>query len=200
MIRSRGLLAALVAAAFLGGCGGGDAEEAPEPQPEPRPPETIDQAVKPPTDWKAYVNRAGGFTLALPPGWKAKTSDTSTVIRSFDRLASIEISADRTDEAVAYDRDEFAERALAAIPGFEKPLEPSEPRPYNHHYPATSSRADGTNAKTGVKQIIELIFIQRPELAAYTAVIAAADSPKAAEARKLAARVIRTLRGRPPKT
>ena len=58
------------------------------------------------------MNTAGGFVLGLPPGWKAKEFGASTLIRSFDELVSIQVTPDRTEEAIRFDPGKFATRAL----------------------------------------------------------------------------------------
>lgn len=194
MTRARGLLAALLALAALTGCG----DSSSDPEPKPRPPETADEPPQLPADWKPYVNTAGGFVLGLPPGWTAKELGASALVRSFDELVSIQVTPDRTAEAIHFDPGKFATRALEAVPGYEGHLVASKPKRYDHRYDGVSVKATGVAKGSGVHQDVELIFLVRPKVVAFTVLVAANADPAAADARALATDVVATLRSRPP--
>jgi hypothetical protein len=194
--RARGLLAAGLVLATFAGCGDSASSD---PEPKPRPPETADEPPDLPDGWKPYVNRAGGFVLGLPPGWKPKEIGASTLIRSYDELVSIQVTPDRTDEAIRYDPEKFATRAIAALPGYEEPLKPGKPEPYRGHYDGATVSAHGVAKATGVEQDVELTFLVNPKVAAFTAVVAAnATAPQAEASRRLADDVVASIRSRPP--
>jgi hypothetical protein len=182
---------ALVALALVAaGCGDSD-----EPDPSSRPPERIDTLPKLPSGWRPHVNPDAGFALGVPRGWTASDRGGTTLLRSFDRLAAVSISADRTDP-VAIPIEDYAERALVALAGFEDQLDPSDPKPYEHRYEAVSVRASGT-AETGVDQAVEVIVLRRDALANFTVVSTANSEQDSDPARRVAERVIDTIRGRP---
>ena len=192
-VRTRALatiLAAILLAAT--GCGSDD-----EPEPKPRPVETADKPAKLPEGWTRHVNDDGGFELGLPRGWEASDRGTSTRIRSFDELVVVSIAPDRTDEALEYDLAEFAARTLAALEGYERELDPGEPRRYKHRYDGAEVRAEAKSAASGVKQEISVIVLRRPRLALFTVVVQANAGSEARAARELAERLIATLRSRP---
>jgi hypothetical protein len=187
-----GLACAAAALLALGGCGGTDV-----PAPEPRPEESIDELPKLPPGWNAHANPAGGYAYGAPRGWMVRDRGTQTEIRSFDHLVVIVLGADRTDDALAIPPAEFALRTAAATAGFEEPLEPGEPREFPHPYEAFEVSARGTNAATGVEQDVSVIAMRRDQIAVLTATVFANASPRSRASRRLAERVVSTVRGRP---
>jgi hypothetical protein len=157
----------------------------------------VDPVGELPKGWRVHVNDAGGYAFGLPRGWQARDRGTRTEVRSFDRLAAISFTADRTEEALAVDPAEFAGRVAAATGGFEQPLEPRDAVPFRHRYEGAEASASGTNAKTGVEQEISVIALRRDGLAALTATIFANATPAGRASQRLAERVVRTLRSRP---
>ena len=103
----------VLALVVVPGCGG---EEEPQPAEEPR--ETVDPLPKLRQGWKPYVNHRIGFAMGVAPGWSARETGTSTLLRSPDRLVAVSVSADRTDAALAVPLDEFAADAAAALDGY----------------------------------------------------------------------------------
>jgi hypothetical protein len=194
-VASRARLAALAVAGAaliaLPGCG---TEVEP---PEPRVAETVHRVPDLPAGWRAHVNTAGGYAFGLPRGWRASDHGARTEVRSYDRLVAITINADRTDEAIALDPAEFAAAALAAAPGYEEPLAPGPPREFEHRYEGSQVTAGGTAKATGLKLDVSEIALRRDETAVLTALIAANARPQARGSRRLAERVIGTLRSRP---
>ena len=186
-----------LALAVLGAAGCGSAET---PEPQPRPVETIDRLPDLPPGWHEHVNPAGGYAFGLPRGWKASDRGSTTEVRSFDRLVAIHFGADRTGEALALDPGEFATRALAGAPGYEEPLEPGAPRPFRHRYKAARASASGRSAETGVALDVSMIVMRRDRTAVLSALIAANASADARASRRLAERVVATVRSRPLST
>ena len=133
----------------------------------------------------------------MPRGWKATDRKISTLVRSFDRLVAVSITPDRTSEALELPLEDFATRALLALDGFRGDIEPSDPRPFKHRYNAVRVRARATEARTGIEQALEVLVLRRPQLATFTVVIAANAERDSAPSRRVAERMIETLRGRP---
>jgi phage gp37-like protein len=180
----------------LVGAGCGD-EGNDEPAPAPRPPETADRVPDLPARWKVHVNSAGGFAFGLPPGWKAHDRDASTLVRSYDRLVAVSITPDRTNEALDTPLEQFATRALVALPSFEGQLEPGETRRFNHRYEAIAVAASGTDAESGVRQRLRLIVLRRDRLVTFTVLVAANRSGAAVASEAIAEQLVGTLRSRP---
>ena len=183
---------AAVALLLVAGCGADEDEsEAPGPL------ETVDRVPDLPRQWRPHVNRAGGFAFGLPSGWKAADrDDRSTLVRSRDRLLAVSIVADRTAEALGGPLEEFATRALVALPGFSEQLEPGAPRAVRHRYAAVGAKARGS-AASGVDQRLLLIVLRREDVVTITALIAANQRRSSARSEALAEELVRTLRSRP---
>jgi hypothetical protein len=188
----------LVAAIAAPGCGSDSSDEPRPPPPKHHHAEDADPLPKLRPGWKPYLNRAGGFAVGLPPGWKASRKGTGSLIRSFDRLVAVSISPDRTPEAQELRLDSFATRALLALPGVTAETQPSDPKPYDHHYDAVQSKYEAKDQKSGVKQRNSLIVIRRDHLVTFTVLIAASADPQARPAEELVRKVVATLRSQPP--
>jgi hypothetical protein len=193
-------LAALLVALALAGCDGSDDEPQPQPPPPPRPPpeETVHQLPKLPDDWERHVNRAGGFAFGVPRGWKVSERGDGSLIRSFDRLVAISIVPDRGDGALEIPVDQFATRAAEALPGFRKRLRVQGEGRFQHRYEGAEVRAVGT-AEGGIDQRVSVIVLRRDQLATFTVVIAKNEREAAGPSKKLADRIVETLRSRPPR-
>ena len=184
----------IVSASLLAGCD--DESDEPPPEPAPRPPETVHELPELPDRWGEQLNRAGGFALGVPPGWRARNQGISTIVRSFDRLAAVSITPDRTAEANDVALPDFATRALVALPGFEEDPSPRGEGSYAHRYAGFEARASGTATGSGVEQRLRLVVLRRGRLVTFTVVIAAnAHGGRASE--RIAERVVRTIRSRP---
>jgi hypothetical protein len=188
----------IIAAIAVAGCGGSDSTGQSTTTTQRHHSEDADPLPDLPAGWKPYLNRVGGFAVGLPPGWKATRKGTTSLLRSFDRLVAVSISPDRTPDAQELRLDSFATRALLALPGVGAGVQPSDPRPYDHHYDAVRSKYEAKDAKTGVKQRNSLIVIRRDHLATFTVLIAANADPQAEPAEEIARKVVATLRSQPP--
>lgn len=189
--------AVLVAIALLVvGCGD-DSDEA-SSEPAPRPTEAVDPLPKLPASWSTHVNQAGGFALGLPPGWRADDRGTSTLVRSFDRLVAVSIAPDRTSEAIELPLGDFATRALTGLSGFEGELEAGPERPFEHRYRGVVVEGSGIATDTGLRQRLRLIVLRRDRQVTFSVVIAANAAPEARPSERLAERMVKTLRSRPP--
>jgi hypothetical protein len=193
-----GLLAGLALASAGIGCGGSDEDDDAKPPPRPRPVETSEKLPKLPATWHAYRNRAGGFALGLPRGWKATRPGRSSQIRSYDRLVVMAITPDRARAAVELDPREAATRTIVALPGFAEELEPGRPRAFKHRYPGAEVKAEArTSGRDGVAERVRVIVLRRPLRAVFTIVVAANAHQRSRPAERLALRAIETLRSQP---
>jgi hypothetical protein len=192
----------LAVAAVAAGCGS-DSEETTTTE---RPTETAERAGKLPPGWETVANDSQGFEIGVPPGWgegdacgsKAPRASTGlTLLCSPDRLVTLQISVDRTDEALSVAPDEAATRTAEAISEarFDGELELEEPRPAKGHYAGASVTGDGRAGE--VEQGIEVYALQRDDLAAITAIVAFNADEKAEAGAKLAERAIESLRTQP---
>jgi hypothetical protein len=190
------LLRALVAllAAGAAGCGGsGDTSS-------PPPPSEVPQALpKLPSDWHGRRDRTIGYAVGIPPGWQVKQSRSSTLIRSRDHLVAVTLSVDRNPDALELPLDEFATRALTALPGFEAPLEPGKPQPFGGTpLDAVESVATGTTKASGIEERVTLVVLRRQGVVNYTvAIVENAKRGPSAQDRAAALRMVRTLRDQP---
>jgi hypothetical protein len=194
--RLRTAIALTALALGIAACGDDDSDEPAPPPPTP-PTETRHRVPDLPGGWKVHSNRAGGFALGAPPGWKAKDQGMSTSVRSFDHLVAVSISPDRSPEALEIPLEEFATRALSALPGFEGELDPGPPRRFRGRYEGVEVRAAGTAAETGVREHVRLVVLRRDAIVTFTVVLAASTRPSARASNRLAERMLRTLRSRP---
>ncbi|MGH2987945.1 MAG: hypothetical protein ACRDLO_14840, partial [Solirubrobacterales bacterium] len=172
--------------------------EPPPPPPPPPPKETVQQLPKLPGDWERHINRAGGFAFGVPRGWKVSDRGDGSLIRSFDRLVAISIVPDRSGGALEIPVGQFASRAAEALPGFRNPLRLKGEGRFEHRYEGAEVRAVGT-AKGGIEQRVSVIVLRRDEVATFTVVIAKNQREAAHPSKKLAERIVETLRSRPPR-
>jgi hypothetical protein len=199
-VTSRRVLAALLSAALLWGCGDSD-DGAPEPEPDPGPPprETVDRLPNLPESWRPFIDRRGGIAVGLPRGWKAKSPGDNALVRSYDHLVAISIAPERGAAAQDLALEDFAARTAEALPGLREGLRRVRTRRYRHPYEGVEIRGRAT-ARGGVDQLISVIVLRRDRVATVTAVIAANAKPAAQRTVRLARRVVASLRTRPPRT
>jgi hypothetical protein len=187
-----------IALAFAGaGCGGdGSTTTAP-------PVETPQALPKLPERWRPHRDRSIGYAIGLPPGWQVSRSREDGVrvalIRSPDHLVAISLVAIRDPDAVETPLDEFATKALAALPGFEKPLEPSPPQPFGKTpFEAVKTMATGTTKGRGLDERATLLVLRREGIVTYTAAIVEnAQRDHSDNDRAVAMKIMHTLRGQP---
>jgi len=194
--RAPALLAATLATLAFAACGSNSGAA---PEPPPRPAETAHRLPPLEPGWRPFVNRYGGYALGLPPGWEAQRRGTATRVSSFDGLAGLVITADRTGEGVELPIEEYAARFIAARPGYEEALEPAAPRRFEHRYAGVVVEAEGVAVAegTGVEQRVEAIVLRRPERVTLAAVITVNAIPQGAESRRVAERIVKTIRSQP---
>lgn len=188
------LAATLASAALLAGCGD-DSDGAPTSQ--TRQQESAHSVPELPRGWEVHANRAGGFAFGLPPGWRARDRGTTTGVRSFDGLVVLTVAADRTSEALAIDPAQAATRTLASLEAFAGAAEAGRAQPFEHRYQAYQASGPGRSARD-VEQELTVVVLRRGEAASITVLIAANADQRAKPARRIADRVVRTLRTQPP--
>ncbi len=182
-------------------CGGPEAEEPPA-----RPPESAESVPELPPGWTQLENEAQGFALGVPPGWRrggdclggATEPDPTTTLCSPDRLVTLRISSDRTNEALELSPGKFALRVLEGLgeAAYDR-LRPGKPQPFKGHYDGAKVTGAGTSRASGVRQDVAVVVLRRDRLANFTAVIAANADRPTGPAVTLAERSLRTLRSRP---
>ncbi len=193
-MRNRTLLVLLAAGLLLVGCGSSD----PEPEPAERKDESADKLPDLDRGYEEFINRAAGIAFGRPPGWSAKARGVTTTLTAPDGLVSATISVDRTDDALEVDPKDFASRTAELVPGYKSALKPSAPKPFRHPYEAAIAEARGVAEKSGVRQRVRVVVLERKGVAVVTAVIAEnVERSARAEARQALAS-IESLRTRPP--
>jgi hypothetical protein len=198
-VSARAFAAGLLVASALAGCGGGRDQPTPEPAPPPPSPrETVDRLPTLPEGWKRELNRAGGFAFGVPPGWEVEGRGRGSLVRSFDRLVALSIVADRGPEALEVEVRDSARRAAAALRGYRQPPRVQTVLPFEHRYEGAEARALAT-ARAGVDQRVSVIVLRRDRVTTLTTVLAANAEREAGPSRRLALRVVETLRTRPPR-
>jgi hypothetical protein len=197
--------AALVVAAGLLALGVGCGErEEPEPT-TTTPVEHPEKVPKLPDRWKVLKVPDQGFALGQPPGWhkgkdclaKKAKAGTATVLCSPDRLLTLSISADRSDDALEITPEEFAGRVMARLSeNYQKPLDPGQIKRFKAHYDGAKVSATG-QAAHGVREDVSVIVMRRDDIAVFTAVIASNAAKATGQHKKYAERALRSLRSRP---
>lgn len=183
---------AVVAAALLTGCGdGGDGTT--DDQPE----ETTDAPAALPRGWREYVDSRAGFSIGVPPGWKARARGSGSLITSPDGGASLGITADRTDEALDEPPPQFARDLARSARGVED-LKAGRPRPYSGaHYRAARVDATGRRVKDGIQLRITALVLKRDDLAVYPILILKNEKVRAGLYEPDLRAIVASLRGRP---
>ena len=194
MLPRQGALAALTLVLALAACGSDEEVQPPEVQ---RQAETVDDLPKLPRGFEPHISRINGLALGRPPGWKATRKGVATFLIAPDKLVVMSLSADRSDEALAGDPETLAVRTFGALEGYEGVLDPSEPTPFKHEYDAYEVEGQGVSVKTGVRQNLRVIVLERAGATVVTAVIAENAKEKAPAEVRQALESLRTLRTRP---
>ena len=185
------LLAALIAAT---GCGDDD-ERSGSPDPAT---ERSDRPAKPPPGWKTFANRRAGFTLSLPPGWRARTRGSATLIRSGDRLLALTVAADRSEAGRELRPRRYARRAFRALPGFRRLRRTGTRSVRGSPYPTARVEGRGTLARRRQRQQITVAVFRRPGRVTYAAVAFAARAGGVAAHAAPLNTVLASLRARRP--
>jgi hypothetical protein len=198
------LAACAVAAAITAGCGSGE-DSADETTIE-RATETAERVGKLPAGWEVFTNDTQGYAIGVPPGWgegracgKAAppAAAGTTLLCSPDRLVTLNVSVDRTNEALEIPPTDAAARTAEAISAqsFGGKLSSGEPKPVKGHYDGAVVRGEGRSGK--VDQEVEVYALQREGIAAITSVVAANADEDADAGVKLAEEAIESLRTKP---
>ncbi len=194
-MRIRALLVPVVVVLLVVGCGSGEDSA---PAPGERKDETADKLPDLKRGYEEFVNRGVGIAFGRPPGWSAKSKGVTTTLTAPDGLVSATISVDRTDDALEVDPKEFAARTAELVPGYKAALEPAKPRPFGHRYDGAIAEAEGIAEKSGVRQRVYVVVLEREGVAVVTAVIAENIARNASAEADQALAAIKTLRTRPP--
>ena len=181
----------LVAALVGSGCG---ADDSPPPAP---PVESIEELPQLPRGWNEHVNHSAGLTIGVPPGWEADNDGIRTELRSPDRLVAATIVADRSDEALEFPLDQFADAAITGLGGIDD-LEPGDSRSFEHRYDAVAVEATGVGGPKDVRQKILLVVVRRDALATFTVLVARNAEQGTEDYEGEIETMIRSLRSRPP--
>jgi hypothetical protein len=202
MVGLRVIAVAIAVGAALGGCGSDDEPEAPPVERRPEKPEEVRDL---PPGWTVEENKAQGFELGAPPGWRSGgdclkgqgAAPSVTILCSPDRLVTLSVSADRTDEALELKPGDFAVRTMEGLAESYDGLEPGAPKRFDAGYDGASVEASGKAVGTGVRQDVTVVVLRREGAANFTAVIAANAEKPTEPAVKLAKESLRTLRSKP---
>ena len=168
-----------------------------------QPSETPQALPKLPKRWRAHVDRWIGYKIGIPPGWRVSVSRKGGVkaalIRSPNHLVAITLVAARDPGALDVPLNEFATRALAALPGFRAPLEPSHPRWFARTpFSAVRTEATGTTRARGIKERTTLLVLRREGIVNYTvAIVQNARRGYLGKERAVALKMLHTLRDQP---
>lgn len=196
-MRTSGLLAIVMAAAFAAsGCGD---EEKTEGSPDPST-ERTDRPAPPPPGWRTFTNRQAGFTLAIPRDWRARTRRSASLIRSSDRLLAITVAADRSAPGRKTEPRPYARRTFRALPGFRRLAARRVRRVPGSPY--ANARVDGAGTlaarRQRQRQRITVAAFRRPGRVTFTVVAFGAEVGGAAPHAGSLTLLLRTLRGRRP--
>jgi hypothetical protein len=188
-----GLLAA-VASAGGAGCGDGDGDE---PRQVTRPEERADPRGPLPKGWKRVVNRRAGFSLGIPPGWKARRARGATLVRSGDRLLAVSIAADRSPEGRTLAPKTYARRTARSLTGYRRLRIGVPARVRGAPYPGGTVTAQGRFVRTRIRQAIRVVALQRRGQVTYALVFFRTARSPGALYRPAIEGMVRTFRGQP---
>jgi hypothetical protein len=192
--RAVGAAAVVAVAVGAGGCGsssgGGATVTAPQERADRRP------ALPP--GWRRVVDRRGGFSLGIPPGWTARGGRGAIVVRSADRALAVSIAADRGEQGQALAPDRYARQTLQALPRYRALRVGRAAAVRGAHYPAAAVSATGTYRPTGVRQAIRAIALHRPGVATFTLLVFRSARVPAGVYAAAVDEMVRTFRSQPP--
>jgi hypothetical protein len=187
------LLPVLACVAAAGGCGDDD----PAPV-STTPQERADRRAPLPRGWDRVVNRRAGFSLGIPPGWRARGARGATLVRSGDGLLAVSIAADRSTDGRDLPPDVYVRRTANALEGY-RALRVGRPRPLRGaRYPGATVTASGVFARTNLRQAIQVSALRRRGQVTYTLISFRTDRAPAARYRAAIRGMLRTFRAAPP--
>lgn len=168
-------------------------------------PERPESVGKLPPGWTVEENKPQGFELGVPPGWRKGAEclkggaepPAVTVLCSPDKLVTLSVTADRTDEALELKPAEFAARTMEGLAESYDGLEPGRPHAVKGHYDGAAVEGTGKAVGTGVRQDVTVVVLRREGAANFTAVIAANADKPTEPAVRFAERSLATLRSGP---
>jgi hypothetical protein len=185
---------ALACAALVAGCGDDGAKS---PGATKGPPETTDKSPRLPPRWRRVVNLRAGFTVGIPPGWTARGSTGTTLVRSNDRALGLTIDADRGDEGRELSPRQYAARVASQLRDLRR-LRTGTPKPVRGmRYPTASVTASGTSISTGVPQAIVVYALSRPQRVTYSFVVFRSARTPASRYQKLLDTLLRSFTAKP---
>jgi hypothetical protein len=183
-------LGATLLALLAPGCGGGgDAPDASAPA------ETIDKPAPPLRAGAVLINTDGGYSVGAPHGWIPEQQGGVTVLTSPDRVVTVAVTSDRTDEALAADPAAIARTAIQSLPGFAG-IHVAAAAPFKAHYPAVEVTGTARRVADKLDQAFRSFVLVRAKLAVFTVLasrVAKSHSPFATQVDA----IVRSLRGRP---
>jgi hypothetical protein len=151
-----------------------------------------------PSGWRRVRDPRAGFSVGLPPGWSARRSGGTLVLRSRDRTLAIAVGADRSEPGRVAAPATYANEAIESLRGY-RGLRATESRPLRTSpYPGAQATATGTYADTGVEQAITLVALQRRGDATYTLLAFRSAQSPSGPARRVVDRVVDTLHSERP--
>src|SRR3954469_14391083 len=109
-VRARRLAGAFALALALGGCGGAGPTHAHTRPESAQPPAPL------PAGWHGYRDYASGFSVGIPPAWRAVSRRDSLRISSPGGLVAVSMTADRTSDTLDVPPDRLARVTLANLP------------------------------------------------------------------------------------
>jgi hypothetical protein len=143
-------------------------------------------------------NTRAGFSVGIPPGWTAKGTKDTTLIRSRDRALAVAISANRNDDGREASPEAYAQRIATSLPGYRRLLTGKTEKVRNARYPTASVTASGTLARTGVRQAITIFAISRPHRVMYTIAVFRSAGTPASRYAPLLETLVRSFTASPP--
>ena len=194
-MRLRLLRLAILAALLAAGCG---SDDEPDPAPAERKEETAHELPRLERGYEEFLNRDAGIALGRPPGWSARGQGGLTTLKAPDDLVAATITVDRTDDALSGNPRDFATQTIELLPGYEKPIDSGKARSFAHRYDAAIAEGEGVAKRSGVRQRVRVVALERPGAAVVTAVVAENAERNAGAEAKQALEAVRTLRTRPP--
>ena len=185
------ITAILLAGLGAAGCGDDDERDSAPPA------ERVDRPAEPPPGWRTVVDDRAGFSISVPPGWRARSGRDGSLVRSPDRLAAVSVQADRGASARVTPPDRFARDTIASLPGYRDLTARDTRDVAGSPYPNARIDGTGVRASGGTLQRVTVAVMQRPGAVTYAAV-AFRDARRTGrpEARALD-RLLASLRARP---